>query len=173
MPNHVINKWKISHIPQDKLDYVLNKLTSVADSNRIIDFDLIIPEPRLKRDCPKNCIVNKDSHVQEDKERPWFDWYAFHNKYWGTKWNAYDGYTHCGKTYIIMYFQTAWSFAEPIARELAKLGYDLDLSYADEDYGNNCGRIQYCSHSKDWTRWSVDELKPNPVKWAKNLWERG
>ena len=27
MPNHIFNKWKISHIPQDKLQYILDKLT--------------------------------------------------------------------------------------------------------------------------------------------------
>lgn len=172
MPNHIVNKWKISHIPQDKLQYVLDKITMVAeDGNRIIDFDLIIPEPRYKKDCPKDCIVNKDSHVMEDKNRPWFDWCAWRNKYWNTKWGAYDGYTHTGKTYIIMYFQTAWSFAYPVAEKLAELGYDLDLQYADEDWGVNCDRLQYDSKTKEWTRWSIDELKPNPAAWAKRLWE--
>ena len=172
LPNHIFNKWKISHIPQDKLQYILDKLTIVTeDGNRIIDFDLIIPEPRYKKDCPKDCIVNKDSHVMEDKDRDWFDWYAWRNKYWNTKWGAYDGYTYTGKTYIIMYFQTAWSFAGPVATKLAELGYDLDLQYADEDYGSNCGRLQYNAETKEWTRWSMDELKPNPGAWAKRLWE--
>lgn len=171
MPNHVMNKWKISHIPQDKLQYILDKLTMITEEgDRIIDFDLIIPEPRYKKDCPADCIVNKDSHVMEDKDRPWFDWYAWRNKYWNTKWGAYDGYTHTGKTYIIMYFQTAWSFAYPVAEKLAELGYDLDLQYADEDYGSNCGRLQYNAETKEWTRWSMDELKPNPNAWARRLW---
>lgn len=171
MPNHIFNKWKISHIPQDKLQYILDKLTMITDEgNRIIDFDLIIPEPRLKRDCPADCIVNSKSHVMEDKDRPWFDWYTWRNKYWNTKWGAYDGYTHTGKTYIIMYFQTAWSFAGPVAMKLAELGYDLDLQYADEDWGSNCGRLQYDSNTKEWTRWSMDELKPNPAAWAERLW---
>lgn len=167
-----MNKWKISHIPQDKIQYVLDKITmKLEDGTRIIDFDLIIPEPRIKSDCPADCIVNKDSHVMEDKDRPWFDWYTWRNKYWNTKWGAYDGYTHTGKTYIIMYFQTAWSFAGPVAMKLAELGYDLDLQYADEDWGSNCGRLQYDSNTKEWTRWSMDELKPNPAAWAKRLWE--
>lgn len=171
MPNHVMNKWKISHIPQEKLQYILDKLTMITEEgDRIIDFDLIIPEPRYKKDCPADCIVNKDSHVMEDKDRPWFDWYAWRNKYWNTKWGAYDGYTHTGKTYIIMYFQTAWSFAYPVAEKLAELGYDLDLQYADEDYGSNCGRLQYNAETKEWTRWSMDELKPNPNAWARRLW---
>jgi hypothetical protein len=122
MPNHVMNKWKISHIPQDKLQYILDKITmKLEDGTRIIDFDLIIPEPRLKRDCPADCIVNSKSHVQEVKDRPWFDWYTWRNRYWNTKWGAYDGYTHTGKTYIILYFQTAWSFAYPIARRVSQV----------------------------------------------------
>ena len=174
MPNHIFNKWKISHIPQDKLQYILDKLTMVAENgNRIIDFDLIIPEPRYKKDCPADCIVNKDSHVMEKKDRPWFDWCAWRNKYWNTKWGAYDGYTHTGKTYIIMYFQTAWSFAGPVAMKLAELGYDLDLQWADEDWGSNCGRLQYDPNTKEWTRWSLDELKPNPTAWARRLWSDG
>ena len=171
MPNHVMNKWKISHIPQDKLQYVLDKLTMITEGgDRIIDFDLIIPEPRIKSDCPKDCIVNSKSHVEEGKDRPWFDWYTWRNKYWITKWGAYDGYTIVGKTYIIMCFQTAWSFAVPIAMKLAELGYDLDFKYADEDWGANCGRLQYNSSTKEWTRWSIDELKPNPREWARKLW---
>lgn len=105
----------------------------------------------------------------EEKDRPWFDWYAWRNKYWNTKWGAYDGYTHTGKTYIIMYFQTAWSFAGPVAMKLAELGYDLQ--WADEDWGANCGRLEYNAKTKEWTRWSLDELKPNPAAWAKRLWE--
>ena len=174
MPNHVMNKWKISHIPQDKLQYVLDKITiKLEDDTRIIDFDLIIPEPRLKRDCPADCIVNSKSHVQEVKDRPWFDWYTWRNKYWNTKWGAYDGYTYTGKTYIILYFQTAWSFAYPVAQELAKLGYDLDCKYADEDYGANCGRLTYCSQSGEWTHYDQDDLKPNPGVWARRLWNDG
>ena len=39
MSNNVMNKWKISHIPKDKLQYILDKLTIIAeDGNRIIDF---------------------------------------------------------------------------------------------------------------------------------------
>ena len=174
MPNHVMNKWKISHIPQDKLNYVLDKITmKLEDGTRIIDFDLIIPEPRLKRDCPADCIVNKDSHVAEIKDRPWFDWYTWRNRYWNTKWGAYDGYTYTGKTYIILYFQTAWSFAYTIAQELAKLGYDLDIKYADEDYGANCGRLTYCSQSGEWTHYDQDDLKPDPGTWARRLWNDG
>ena len=92
-PNHVRNVVKIKGIPKDKIDYVLNKFAvkyttpayKGATEEYIMDFDLIVPEPRFKKDCPKDCIVNKDSHVEKDIDRPWFDWYNFHNLYWGTK----------------------------------------------------------------------------------------
>jgi len=173
MPNHVKNVWKISHIPQDKLQYVLDKITMIYDHDmRIIDFDLIIPEPRLKKDCPADCIVNKDSHVAEIKDRPWFDWYAWHNKYWNTKWNAYDGTTEYGKTWIRLIFSTAWSFPTPIARKLADLGYDLDIKWADEDLGNNCGRISYDAEEDAWTTYDNWELGKSTTEFARNLWSR-
>lgn len=87
--------------------------------------------------------MNSESHIEEVEGRPWFDWYTFHNKYWGTKWNAYDGYTKIGKTQITLVFSTAWSFPTPIARQLTKLGYDLELRFADEDMGSNCGIFTY------------------------------
>lgn len=172
MPNHVKNVWKISHIPQDKVQYVSDKITiKLADDTKIIDFDLIIPEPRYKKDCPKDCIVNKDSHVMEDKERPWFDWYAWRNRYWNTKWGAYDGYTKVGKTYIQCVFQTAWSMAYPVAKELAKLGYDLDLKWADEDYGSNCGRMSYDAKEDAWTDYEDWELGKSTDEFARRLWD--
>ena len=167
MPNHVLNVWKISGIPTKDMNYVLSKITRVTnDGERVIDFDLIIPEPRFKRDCPKDCIVNSKSHVQEDKDRPWFNWYNWHINYWGTKWNAYDCYTHIDKDYIEFNFNTAWSFAEPIVNRLAKMGYDLDIQYADEDIGSNCGYLTYDSATGEWTDHDLDD----PEKFARDLW---
>lgn len=173
MPNHVRNVWRIKNIPADKVPYLVNKFTlTLEDGNKIMDFDLIIPQPRYKKDCPRDCIVNSKSHVQEDKDRPWFNWYDWNCKYWNTKWGAYDGYTKIGKTQITFVFSTAWSFAAPVVKELAEFckenGYDLDIKYADEDYGSNCG-WQIYDHTTD--EWSLkSELKPNPGQWARNLW---
>lgn len=181
MPNHVLNVWKIKNIPKDKIDYVLNKLAvkyttpeyKGATEEYIIDFDLIIPEPRFKKDCPKDCIVNKDSHVMEDKDRPWFDWYEWHCRYWNTKWNAYDGYTIVGKTQITFVFSTAWSFPYAVAVELAKqLGYDLELKYADEDYGSNCGIYQTHEFDKTYLVFTDKSEQPDNVKFARNLWDK-
>lgn len=175
MPNHIKNVWRIKNIPQDKVAYLVNKLTTeykpvgTESKEKIIDFDLIIPEPRLIKDCPSDCRVNKDSHVMEDKDRPWFDWYAWHLRYWDTKWNAYDGYTKVGKTQITFVFSTAWSFAARVADKLSELGYDLELKYADEDYGCNCGKLIYDSKTKEWDITSEHDL-PDSEKFARYLW---
>lgn len=175
MPNHVKNVWKIKGIKTEKeRDYLLRKLAvqyhdKYKDTDEwIIDFDLIVPEPRFKKDCPKDCIVNKDSHVEEVKDRPWFNWYNFRLKYWGTKWGAYDGYTKIGKTQLTFVFSTAWSFPVPIANELAKLGYELEIRFADEDIGNNCGLLTFTKED-GWTEYAEADLT-HPDKFANYIW---
>ena len=169
MPNHVRNVVKIKGIPKDKIDYVLNKFTKVVDYDRMIDFDLIIQEPRFKQDCPKNCIVNKYSHVMEDKERPWFDWYEWRRAYWGTKWNAYDGYTKIGKTQLTFVFSTAWCVPNKIYNFLFtwcyKQGYDLEIRYADENIGHNCGVITLDTSEHNLSHCHDSELT-DPVRFA-------
>lgn len=179
MPNHVKNVWKFKHIKPENLDTVLNKIavkytnTYSGKDEYIMDFDLIIPEPRVIQDCPKRFRVNKDSHVEPTPGREWFDWYDWHIANWGTKWNAYDGYTIMGKSCITLVFNTAWSFPQPIAEAVAKLvDCDIEIKYADEDWGSNCGKMSYSANS---CRWEVDETEhdmDNPNGFAKNLWNR-
>lgn len=173
-PNHIKNVWKIKNIPKDKIDYILNKLSSVeSEDTRILDFDLIIPEPRLKQDCPKKFIRTEKSCVMEDKDRPWFNWYDWRLANWNTKWNAYDGYTIVGKTQITFVFNTAWSFPYAVAVELAKqLGYDLELKYADEDYGSNCGIYKTNEFDKTYLNFTDKSEQPDNIKFAKNLWDK-
>ena len=181
MPNHIRNVVKIKGIPKDKIDYVLNKLAMKyikpaydgATEEYIMDFDLIIPEPRFKKDCPKDCIVNKSSHVEKDIDRPWFNWYNFHNLYWGTKRNAYDGYTKIGKTQLTFVFSTAWSIPDRIYEKLFtwcdEQGYDIEVRYADEDIGSNCGMISLNASEHDLTHCREGELT-NPVRFARYIW---
>jgi hypothetical protein len=180
MPNHVKNVWKIKHIDPKNLDTVLNKIAvkhTIPYSGKdeyIMDFDLIIPEPRIIQDCPKRFRMNKSSHAEKLPGREWFNWYDWHIDNWGTKWNAYDGYTIVGKSCITLVFNTAWSFPEPIARQVAEIlkDYDIEIKYADEDWGFNCGRMRYSATSY---HWEVDETEhdiDNPDRFARNLWNR-
>ena len=145
MPNHVRNVLKFSKLTPTERDFILERFsTKEENGERMFDFNLIIPEPRKESDCPADCKVNKDSHVQIDEKRPWFDWYEWHNKYWGTKWNAYDGYTKVGKSVITFVFSTAWNIPYPIYRKLAKrYNFKFEIRYADEDLGSNCGKLIY------------------------------
>lgn len=70
----------------------------------------------------------------ESEEDNWYDWDCAH---WGTKWDACDVDTD--KRTVI--FNTAWEFALPVLRELAKKVGGLLCFYADEDIGRNCGAL--------------------------------
>lgn len=182
MPNHVrtVVKFKNLKKEEDK-DLIIqmigrelvekDDMFSPDEKDYIIDFDKIIPEPKEKSECPIECLRTEDDHVGADPDKPWFNWYTWHCKYWGTKWGAYDGYTERGKTYIKFIFSTAWSVAEPVIEKLAILGYDIEVLYADEDWGNNCGKMEYNVNRCEWTYTSADEL-PNSTAFAKNLWEK-
>lgn len=174
MPNHVKNIWKIKNIKTKDINTILNKLTikdlSSGRENRIIDFNLILPEPQKIEDCPKAFQLNTDAHVMPYEDRPWFNWYKWHLTYWGTKWNAYDGYTIIGKSYITFVFNTAWSFPCPVAEKLATLlDCDIDIKFADENYGHNCGKLHYDKSTRQWTEETVYDMK-NPDRFARNLW---
>lgn len=148
MPNHVRTVIKISKLKKDDIDIVLNLLATKLDDPELpdredwaIDFNKIIPEPEDESECPDKYKVNKDSHVELRKEKPWFNWYKWHIDHWGTKWGAYDCYTKIGKSYIKFVFSTAWTAPMPIIYKLSVLGYDIEVKYADEYYGVNCRKI--------------------------------
>lgn len=176
IPNHIRNVVKIKGIPKDKIDYILNKVAvkykseMTGNDEWIMDFDLVIPEPRFKKDCPKQFYVNSESHVKEDEDRPWFNWYDWHCTYWGTKWNAYDGYTKIGKTQLTFVFSTAWSAPFPVYAKLCELGYDLDIRYADEDIGVNCGQVIYNAKEDDVDHFNSMHLS-NPERFARYIWD--
>jgi len=178
MPNHVRNVLKFSKLnPADK-EFILNNFTVETEDdiyplNKRFDFDKIIPEPRVESDCPEDYKVNKDSHVMEDKDRPWFDWYKWRNKYWNTKWNAYDSYIHIGTNTITFVFSTAWSIPWPIYEKLVKeYKYNFEVQYADEDIGHNCGRLIYNPEKTgfdDLVHISEHDLS-HPEEYARRIW---
>ena len=173
MPNHVKNVLKFKKLKTDEVGFLLNTLATEMDTSIIeylIDFNKIIPEPDTEDECPEACKVNKDSHISPDPDKPWFDWYAWRNVHWGTKWNAYDGYTIIGKSYITFVFNTAWSMPYPVIKQLHLLGFDFELRYADENYGYNCGKMTY-SREHGFEEIDPDYIK-NPERFAKYLWEK-
>ena len=135
-----------------------------------IDFNKIIPEPSFESDCPDEYKVNKESRIELLKDKPWFNWYKWHIDHWGTKWGAYDCYTKIGKSYIQFVFSTAWSVAQPIIERLSLLGFPLEVKYADEDWGSNCGVVTW-SREQGWEIQFAKDMR-NPVRFAKELWNK-
>lgn len=73
--------------------------------------------------------------------KSWYDWSI---KNWGTKWDAIDADLYIEKPRELRYeFNTAWSTPEGIYLALGREFPDLviEVYYADEDYGNNFGKI--------------------------------
>ena len=175
MPNHIKNVLKFKNLKEDDKRFLLDLICSpVEDASGSItlhiDFDKIIPEPKEESECPDACKVNKDSHIMTDEDRPWFDWYTWHNKFWGTKWNAYDSYSTVNKSSITFVFSTAWSMPYPVIERLKILGYDFEIRWADEAYGSNCGKITYKASEQDWQEaWEAKAYK-DPSKFAQRLW---
>lgn len=174
MPNHVKNVLKFKKLTEEDKRFILDLICSpieddVEGMSLHIDFDRIIPEPKEVSECPADCLVNKDSHIAEDTDRPWFDWYAWRNKYWDTKWNAYDSYTMVNKSSITFVFSTAWSMPYPIIKRLVILGYPFEHRWADEDYGSNCGKITWSSEQGWDEAWGDDSYK-DPTAFAQRLW---
>lgn len=69
------------------------------------------------------------------------DWYDWSCNVWGTKWNSTE-------TYVIddnnVEFETAWSTPYGVLQELSKkYNTRVEVEYADEDMGNNCGRLVF------------------------------
>ncbi|NIF28374.1 hypothetical protein F3J44_18560 [Pantoea sp. Tr-811] len=59
---------------------------------------------------------------------------------WGTKWNACEPNVDSPESAS---FETAWSFPEPIFIKLSQMFPEatIELAYADEDIGSNCGTV--------------------------------
>ena len=178
MPNHVKNVLTFKKLKKKDINAIVDIIAVKAepyaedgdlDKGYRIDFNKIIPEPQTLEECPEDCRVNKDSHVEEDKDRPWFDWYKWRNRYWGTKWGAYDCYSIIEDNSITFVFSTAWSMPYPIIERLCLLGYEFELKYADEDLGSNCGTLYYerDDETGEMERYESSEDE----QFAEELWE--
>lgn len=112
--------------------------------------------------------------MEKRADRPWFNWYDWHCEYWGTKWNAYDGYTMQGIDYVTLVFSTAWSYPDGIIRELINMGYELEYKYADEDFGHNCGIISsYIDDTGERIyNHEYDDMLTDATEFAESLWDK-
>ena len=80
------------------------------------------------------------TYLKNEQQYGAYDWYEWRIMHWGTKWNSCDAVWDSDDE---VRFDTAWSTPVPIFHTLASLFPDveIDVCYADEDLGNNCGTI--------------------------------
>lgn len=107
------------------------------------DFNEVIPMPKELESTSKLYPINdkKKSNKELIEKYGADNWYDWSVQNWGTKWNT----DNCKKTGVnSVEFNTAWDTPEPVMRELSKKYHTrVEVYYADEDLGNNCGHYVY------------------------------
>lgn len=149
MPNHVSNRLQFKSFSKDdwkKEDDAFKQLESLMKTDDSpFDFNVLIPYPDnfkvlddKRRELEKTVGLHEAFKVKDGYNSGGYEWCIAN---WGTKWNAYD----IGFDYEAVYFQTAWATPLPIWVEISKRFPELQviIEYADEDRGNNCGRMVY------------------------------
>mgnify|MGYP002523298255 CR=1 FL=1 len=89
------------------------------------------------------------------------DWYHWCIGNWGTKWDAYEVLYDVYDDRIELFFQTAWNAPYPIFDELSAMfpTLEINVKYADEDLGNNCGESLYYDGEEVYYDERTDDLK--------------
>jgi len=131
MPNWVRNKLFI----RGNSDKVKKCTLDIASDNEHISFNKIIPRPL-------------------DIGDGWYDW-SLEN--WGTKWDVSETYEDEDGNIC---FDTAWSTPYAVILYLSKKYTDLtfEVSYADEDLGNNCGKYVLSSGAQfEYESYGIEE----------------
>lgn len=167
MPNWVLNKVCF-YGKKDKRDELKAFVTS--EDNKF-DFNKIIPMPEnlnlesggeeafaIKCALRNVTIVPADSWMSKRSLDDWIalgkkylnnvveygytTWYDWRVANWGTKWNSSDAEWNESDSVT---FKTAWSMPNQIFETLAAKFPDvsIDVEFADEDIGYNCGRAYY------------------------------
>ena len=81
-------------------------------------------------------------NIEKYGAKDWYDWCRLN---WGTKWDACDTSIMIRNECISITFDTAWNAPYPIYAAIARKfpTISIEVEYADEDLGNNCGTISY------------------------------
>lgn len=111
----------------------------------------LLKKPYIADDYWKRCM----KWYRNYKKYGHSDWYSWQVANWGTKWNAVEPdsldvlipwKTSARGNYSMQYvFNTAWAMPAPVIKKLSSLFPDIrmEVQYADEDMGQNCGIITY------------------------------
>ena len=123
-------------------NWIANKITAksirnldIFDENGLIDFNKIIPEPVNMKDCPDEFRydLHPNNIVTPSKNRPWFNWYGWRNKFWGVCVNANIHDSEHTPEDNTIWFNTEWNVPYPIIEEISKMLGDTELELIWED----------------------------------------
>ena len=152
MPNHTTNLLSI--VAENNLRKHLKPYLSKnkADGS-FLDFNKILPMPKQIEQTlkygdmeflSKKRTLEQEKRMREKQEKQEKEclelygaksWYYWSIQNWGTKWNSYSNRFFKIKKKQCLFFNTAWSPAEPVIRELSRLlNQTLRLAYLDEGY---------------------------------------
>lgn len=153
MPNHVATITKFSCDNPEVLKELKELIWRVDESDEpSFDFKSVLPFPEALKDSisPVHVCTEEDK-AGKHKDDPQCitliesklrineygadNWYEWNCNNWGTKWNSY----HCSivedhETVLIIKYDTAWSPATPVLREISKRFPNVTIvsEYADE-----------------------------------------
>ena len=167
MPNNVINEVTIHGKPEE----IDRLFSAVEGEDTIFDFNKIKPMPselleytapaqREKEETGEEFETRIDRFTENHGAADWYEW-ALNN--WSTKWNAYHVSERVENT---ISFQTAWDTPMKLIAYLSLLFPEvvIQVRYADEDIGVNCGA--YILENGVLSRTVTDA----PYDFAANIW---
>lgn len=122
----------IRNIPKEAEDAYLN---TIKQNDKYQD---------IVQDIDQYWEIGKQTNlnVQDYGAKSWYDW-RINN--WGTKWNAINSHIFDDGQNKGFEFDTAWSPPRQVVKALSNymFNYTFVLEWADEAFGNTCGRETY------------------------------
>ena len=150
MPNYVNNILEIRS-KSDNAEDVINFIKQHYNEDGLFDFNTFIKEPETEEECPLEYNMSKtatDRSLEIFDDKPWFHWYGWRLKYWGTKWNCgeeskcyfdldkiRESYSYFSPVYI--HFITAWQPPFPLFGKMYEMHPELNIriTYHSTDNG--------------------------------------
>jgi hypothetical protein len=157
-PKDVAKVWKHIEGTADSLYIDFNTIVpmpsdlSIGDINSDVDRAKILIA-QMEADTKTSVAEHILEHMDEYLNKPaigkalmnyamygYTDWYSWRVEEWGTKWNSYENAQLDDNA---ISFQTAWASPLTVIKKLSKLfpTVRIELNYADEDLGSNCGFV--------------------------------
>jgi len=149
MPNHITNVLDVTG-PEKDVEEFKNKIfryedekdyNGVSQKVAVFDFEVTVPMPKeLEGTTSPPSNEEKESQAEWAKKHGAGNWYDWHCRFWGTKWNAYSvEKPEAIEGGVRFRFDTAWSPPQQWLIITAKLFPSLELKDSWIDEGGGAG----------------------------------